>query len=475
MSENSPKSHLSLKGPEIMPVPPGKRDMKAWVFMCVWWGMAIQLVAFIAGAQLFPAFSPPMILLACVIGNGIVAILLTLTGDIGIKYGIPYAVYIRASFGYLGSHIPSLIRALFAIFWFGFQTWFCASALNHIMIILTGYSNMNMLIIAFAAVQVVNMMMGIKAVALLEKYAAPALMVVGFILLFLVLNKYDATVGQVLSMEGKGGMAFGFAVCVQMGHFITMAINIPDFTRTLVTPDPYKNSWWKTNFGSFWAQSIGLVSALTLFSFVGIVTGVLAGNWNPIEVIVEVIGNESLLLMILCLVFVLFAQWSTNTAANLLPPTYIIVNVYPRKINVKIAAVIAGAVGILLRPWVFADQVATILTASSALLGPVVGIMLCDYYLLRKRKLNVRDLYDANGQYRYAGNVNPAAIVAYVPAAILAFMFPNYGVQIAFGASMLVYYPAMKFWIAKKYYQPEIMDPNYTVEGFVEVDSAETA
>ncbi len=460
MSDYSQEKGLSLKGPDIMPTTDEQRHITPPAFAIIWFGMAVQLVTFILAAQLYPALSPMMILLACLVGNGITVIILTLTGDIGIMYGIPYAVYIRACFGYLGTHIPAFIRAIPAIFWFGFQTWFGAYAMNTIMVMLTGYSNLNLLIVAFAIVQVVNMMYGVDAVAKFEKLAAPLILVIGILLLNLVLRENNATMGEVLRTGGQGGISFGYAVVAQMGAYITMALNIPDFTRYLCCTDKTKKSWWQVNFPSFWSQGAGLLSAMLLFTFIGMTSGVLTGNWNPIDVMIQTIGPNSPLLLIVCLLFIVLAQWSTNTAANLIPPVYIIINFFPRKISLRIATVIAGAAGVLMRPWVFGDQIGTVLVVISALLGPIAGIMICDYYLLRKRKLNLQELYKAGGQYEYWNNVNPAAIIAYVPAMLLAFKWPDYGFWAAFGISMVLYYPLMKYWIAHKYPQPEILNPN---------------
>lgn len=452
------KKGMSLKGKDIMPTLPQERTMTNFQLLCTWWGMAIQLVLFIAGAQLYPALSPVEIVMAAIVGNLIVAALLTLNGDIGIRYGITYSVYVRAAFGYMGAHVPSLLRAGFAIFWFGYQTWFCAYAMNKILFILTGYSNETLLIIIFAILQIWNMMHGTKAVALFEKYAAPCLMVVGVYLLYEILGAYNSSVGQICSIKGEGGISFAYAICAMMGHFITMTLNISEFTRYLKAPDPYSNPWWKVNFGSWWSQTIGLVSSLAAFTFIGVCCGVLTGEWNPINVLIEVIGSKSVPLLILCLLFVLFAQWSTNTAANLLPPTYVIVNLCPSKINVKIAALIGGVVGVVMRPWLFADNTTAILVASSALLGPVCGIMICDYYVLRKKNLNVKDLYDEHGQYRYANCWNPAAIISMIVGAVPACMYPDYGIEIAFGVAFVLYYILTKYWIVKKYPQPEITD-----------------
>lgn len=456
---------ISLTGPDIMPSKDSDRHITNIGFTMLWIGITIQLVVFVSAAQLYPALSPVQILIACLIGNLIVGLLLVLTGDIGVKYGIPYAVYIRACFGYLGTHIPAFIRALPAIFWFGFQTWMGAYALNTIMDVLTGYSNLNLLIIIFGVVQILNTAFGMSAIQVLEWIAAPTILIVGIIMEIMLLKHYDITIGSILSIKGEGGLTLGFAVVVMMGNYITMALNAPDFTRFLKVKNK-QGTWWQANKGSYWAQNIGLVCSMVLMTFIGITSGVATGNWNPIDVIVDTLGKDNPFILIVCLTFVILAQWSSNISANLLPPGYIIVNFFPRKINFPTAAIIAGIIGLVIMPWKFADHTPIILVTISALLSPIVGIMLCDYYVLRKRKLNIKELYTVNGQYKYWNNINPAAIIAYIPAGLSVYMFPDYGFITAFLISSVLYYLLMKFWIVKSYPQPEITDS----ENFKDID-----
>ncbi|EJL44661.1 cytosine/uracil/thiamine/allantoin permease [Brevibacillus sp. CF112] len=448
---------ISLTGKDIMPTTDSQRNITNMGFLILWIGIAVQLVTFILGAQLYPALSPSEILLACILGNLVVAVLLTLMGDIGVRYGIPYAVYIRACFGYLGTHIPAFIRAVPAIFWFGFQTWMGAVALNVIMEILTGYSNLTLLIIVFGVIQIINTAMGIEAITKFEWLASPSILVIGVVLLIMVMNAHNLTIGQLFAIEGQGGISFGFAVVAQMGTYITMALNASDFTRFLkIKQEDQKGTWWQANKGSFSGHTIGLVGSMLLFTFIGLTSGVATGNWNPIEVMVQTFGKDNPLLLIVCLAFVILAQWSTNVSANLLPPSYIIVNFFPRKITFPIAAIVSGIVGLLLQPWQFSAYIPQILVIITALLGPIAGIMFCDYYLLRKRQLNLQELYKPGGQYQYWNNLNPAAIIAYIPACISVFFYPDYGFISAFGLSAVLYYPLMKYWIAKVYLQPEI-------------------
>ncbi|GAE25525.1 uncharacterized protein in hyuC 3'region [Halalkalibacter wakoensis JCM 9140] len=453
----SEKGGLSLRGKDIEPTPDKKRNISTVGFFFLWVGIAVQLATFSAAAQLYPSLSPMQIILAALLGNFIVAALLVLLGDFGIKYGIPYAVYIRACFGYLGTHIPSTIRAIPAIFWFGFQTWMGAFALDQIMIILFGYSNLTLLIILFGAIQIINTAMGIDAIKKFEILAAPSILVIGIYLQYLVMDRFDITFSSLFSLEGNGGLSLGYGVVVFMGMYITMALNAADFTRFLkVKSADKKGTWFQANKGSAIAQVFGLLSSMILFTIIGMTSGVATGNWNPIETMTVVLGEGNPLVLVICLAFVILAQWSTNISANLLPPGYIIVNYFPKKITFAHGAIIAGVIGLVAQPWAVADFLPQILIIISALLSPIAGIMFCDYYLLRKRQLNIEELYTSGGQYRYWNNINPAALLAYIPAGLSVFFFPDYGFFTAFLISNILYYPLMKYWIAKKYYQPEI-------------------
>ncbi|WP_158232515.1 NCS1 family nucleobase:cation symporter [Sporosarcina sp. P13] len=448
---------LSLSGKDIMPTTEKEKSISTFAFLLLWIGIAVQLVTFIAAAQLYPALSPTQIIIACIIGNLIVALLLTLLGDIGIKYGIPFAVYIRACFGYLGTHIPALLRALPAIFWFGFQTWMGAYALNVIMEMVTGYSNLTLLIIVFGAIQIINTAMGIKSITKFQWLAAPSILLIGIYLQYVVMKSHNLSFTEIFSKSGEGGSSMGYAVVVMMGTYITMALNAPDFTRFLkVNAIKGENNWWKLNKGSLIGHTFGLVGAMLMFTILGLTSGVATGNWNPIDVMVATIGKDNPFLLVVCLLFIILAQWSTNISANLLPPGYIIVNFFPRKISFATGAIIAGTVGLLMQPWNFAEYIPQILVLITAVLAPIVGIMFADYYVLRKRTLNIDELYKVDGQYKYWNNVNPAAIIAYIPAGLSVILFPEYGFFTALIIAAVLYYVLMKFWICKIYDQPEI-------------------
>lgn len=448
------ESGFSLTNKDIMPTKDSERTVTSLGFFMISVGMYVQLVSFIAGAQLYPALSPLSIVLTAIFGNIIVWGLLVLTGDIGLKYGIPYAVYIRAPFGYLGAHIPGLIRALPAIFWFGFQTWLGAMAINEIMIALSGYSNLTLIIIVFGAFQIWNTASGISAIEKFDWVATPVLFVTGFYILYFLITEYNITMADFLK-PGEGGVSFVMGMAIMAGAQITMAVSIADMTRFLKRGK--SNSFFTLNKGSMHAQFWGLIIPMALFVAIGMVSGIATNEWNPITVMTEVFKDNKFLLVFVLAAFVIFAQVASNTGQNLMPPGYVFINLFPKKIKFSVAVVAAGVIGLVIQPWQFAEHVSTILLIISCLLGPILGIMVSDYYLVRKRKLSIDDLYNPNGQYKYTKNFNPAAFIVFIPGILSGIFVPDYAFFISMIVGAAVYYILMKQWILKRFPQKEVL------------------
>ncbi|PSL40719.1 NCS1 family nucleobase:cation symporter-1 [Planomicrobium soli] len=444
---------LNLSGKDIMPTNDSERSVSSLGFFMISVGMYVQLVSFIAGAQLYPGLSPIAIILSAVLGNLIVWVLLVLTGDIGLKHGIPYAVYARAPFGYLGAHIPALIRALPAIFWFGFQTWLGSLAINEIMIALTGYSNLTLIIIIFGAFQIYNTASGINAIEKFDWVATPVLFITGLYILYFMITQYNITLADFMT-PGEGGTSFVTAMAIMAGAQITMAVSIADMTRFMERGRD--ESFFKLNKGSMHSQFWGLIIPMALFVAIGMVSGIATGEWNPITVMTDIFSDNIFLLVFVLAAFVIFAQVASNTGQNLMPPGYVFVNLFPHKLKFSTAVIIAGIIGLLVQPWQFAEYVSTILLIISLLLGPILGIMVSDYYFVRKRKLSIDDLYNEHGQYRYMSNFNPAAFIVFVPGILSGLFFPDYAFFISMGVGAVVYYFLMTKWIIKKYPQKEV-------------------
>ena len=444
---------INLKNPELLPTKIEDKNLSLIDYTLLWAGMTINIAGFAIGAQLYPNLSPSMISLGILVAYIMVTILLVLNGDIGMTYSIPFAVYMRACFGYKGAFIPGIIRSIPCFFWFGFQTWVGAIALDQIFKMITGYSNVTIFIIIFSIIQILNAIYGLKAMAKFDWIAIPLLAIVLGGTMFWLLKSHNASFLEILNAPSDNNYPFMFAVMGIAGGWITMALNSPDLTRQLKRDKNFENEkFFIRNRNAIIAQVLGLVIVGALILIVGMTAGILTGVWNPIDVIIATFGTSKPVILVFSFLTIIFAQWSTNTAANLMPPAYILMNIFP-KLNFKYSVIISGIIGTIILPWKFSAYLVQFQVISSGLLGPIVGIMIADYYFIRKRKLNVRDLYKENGEYKYKNNYNPAAVLGLIISFLVSLLLPNYSFFIGFILSIILYIIFMKTIVLKKYTQ----------------------
>lgn len=454
--EKAKGSRLDLVGSATLPRKYSDRTVGFSTLTVIWFAMAVQLALFMAAAQLFPALTGWQILIALVVSYTVVAIVMWFTQDLGIRYGLPFAVSLRTSFGYIGTHVPAYLRGIPAMFWFGFQTWLGALAITVVTDMLFGWSNLYLYIVLFAALQIASTYFGIRPVARISWAATPILLAVGIYLLILLLTRYGVTFGEVMSRGGEGGLSLPLAIMMLIGGWATLAVSIQDITRECKVTASESASWWRSTRKYMGAQWLGLVPASIFFGLVGVVSMALTGDWNPIVIMATVIGAENPVILIFVLLFIFMATWSTNDSANLFAPAYVVSNSWPSKITFGMGVIIAGIIGLLMQPWRAAPELINYMGMFAGALAPVAGILICDYYILRKRKLNLNELYTPNGQYRYWKNWNPAAIIAYVVAIAVCIPLWDYMYILGIFVSGIVYYLLMKLWIVKVYPQPEI-------------------
>jgi len=419
---------MDLSNADIAPVPANKRDWKAISFFTLWVGMAVNIPSYMIAASLIDGgMSWQQAMWTVLLGNLIVFVPMSLSGHAGTKYGIPFPVFARASFGVRGSHIPSLLRAIVACGWFGIQTWIGGAAIYTIVLIIwpvvaDGPAMMpewvGVSLIQFAcfmlfwAMNIWLIWKGINSIRILEHIAAPFLLLCGLALLAWAYKGADGF-GPMLNAPSKfqGSEEFWAlfwpSLTAMVGFWATLTLNISDFTR-------YASSQRAQVVG----QLSGLPSTMTLFAFIGVAvtsaTIIIFGEaiWDPV---VLVRRFESHTVVFFSMIAVIIATISTNAAANVVGPANAFSNLMPSKIDFKRGGYITGIIGILIMPWkLIADPsgyIFTWLIGYSALLGPVIGIILVDYFLIRKTELNVEDLYRSNGMY---AGVNPMAIIALV-------------------------------------------------------------
>ena len=366
------------------------------------------------------------------LGNLIVLAPMLLNAHAGAKYGIPFPVFVRASFGVRGANLPALLRAMVACGWFGIQTWIGGQAIHSMLeIVWPAASNPALVWVCFGAFWALNMFViwrGIETIRILEGIGAPFMLGVGLLLLWWT-TRQAGGLGPVLGAPSRFQSTGAFlrffipSLTAMVGFWATVALNIPDFTR-------YARSQRDQAIG----QSLGLPTAMTLYSFIGVaVTSasvVLFGEaiWDP----VALIGRfHQPLVALIALIAILLATLNTNVAANVVSPSNDFSNLNPRRISFRTGGMITGMVGVVLMPWKllgdYSSYIFGWLVGYSGLLGPIAGVMIADYFVLRRRALNVDDLYRRGGEYEYQSGVNPKAVgslAAGVAVALLGLAVP---------------------------------------------------
>jgi NCS1 family nucleobase:cation symporter-1 len=366
------------------------------------------------------------------LGNSIVLVPMILNAHAGTKYGIPFPIYCRASFGILGANVPALLRALVACGWFGIQTWIGGGAIYQILAIyvpawkelapIAGLGINAAQVVCFMSFWTINMWviwMGIDSIRVLLNIKAPLLIVLGLALLawaYHAAHGFGPMLAQPSQFDpgqAKAGRFWAFffpALTAMIGFWATLSLNIPDFSR-----------YARTQRDQALGQALGLPPTMALYSFIGIAvtsaTVTIYGRaiWDPVEVLSQF--RNPLVLSIgmfsLCL-----ATLATNIAANVVGPANDFSHVAPRLISFRTGGLITGVLGIVIQPWkLIADPSGFIfrwLVAYSALLGAIGGILIADYYALRRTRLDLAGLYRGSGPYWYVRGFNPLAMIALV-------------------------------------------------------------
>ncbi len=413
---------------DIAPTKVNQRTWNMWNIAALWVGMSVCITTYtLASSLITGGMNWWEAILTILLGNAIVLIPMILNAHAGTKYGIPFPVLIRASFGTLGSNIPAMMRAIVACGWFGIQTWVGGEAIYQMQRILTpglitlldGFHNILGItcgqFVAFIVFWFINMIfiwIGTESIRWLETWAAPFLIVVGLVLLFWAREKAHGF-GPILSQPSKFQTMGEFwkffvpALTGMVGYWATLSLNIPDFTR-----------FAKSQKDQMWGQAIGLPTTMTLYAFIGVAvtsaTVIIFGTaiWDPVVLLGKF---SSPFIVLLSLFSLIIATITTNIAANIVSPANDLSNLAPRLISFKTGGTIAGIIGILIMPWKLytsSTYIGVWLIGYSGLLGPIAGVMICDYFIIRKMKLNVVDLYKEDGSYQYFGGFNLTALIA---------------------------------------------------------------
>lgn len=437
----------------ILPTHASQRSISAIGYAWIWVGIAVIIATYSLGATgIQGGFGLGSVLLVILLANLAVGTIMLLTADIGTEHGLSFAVYLRAPFGIHGTHFPAVSRGLVAAMWFGIQTYLGALALNGISEYALGFSNWFLWYALFAAVQVANTMLGIKSVERLAALAAPAIIAIS-VWMYFTLDGIAQTKGlNIWNYRAEGQASLIILFIANLSFWSTMAIDIPNLTRFVRTRTGTRR-FTQRNRGVFVAQLLALPLTQAMIAGIGAVSYIATGNWNPIEVIQ---GDAQGAALIVLLILVVLAQWSTNNSANLIPAALTFVNLAPRAISYRLGVILAGIVGTLCFPWLILDNLFVFLGYYGAFLSAIGGIMVADYYAIRGRRLNVPALFDPEGQFRYVAGFNPAGLIAWLLAGAIAAWWSAYAFVIGFPLGFVFYVLLMRALVLPRHPQAEL-------------------
>jgi nucleobase:cation symporter-1, NCS1 family len=457
---NVKKSYL--KSPDLLPIKESERKITKLGYSFMWVGMVVVLATFAIGGAGVISLSLPLVVLATIIGSLAIGLFITLTGDIGVEHGLSFPVYMRAPFGTIGTHIPSITRGITASMWFGINTFFGATAMNGILNILFGFDNWFVCFLIFALLQLVNTALGIKAVERFADLAAPVIILIS-VWMYSSLSDSAAAQGRDIwswvESPVTGGAAFtAFLVVIfsNMGFWATLAADIPSISRFMKAPK-YEKNWFKRNRSSIIGNLIALPITQSFMVMIGAVAYIAVLNYDPVIALQE--AASGFILGVLLLMIVL-AQWSTNIAANIVPAATIFSNVGGPKFPFWAGVITAGIVGTIVQPWNLFGVIIPVLLFVGGILSAIVGILVSDYYFIRKRRVNVPDLYEENGQFKYMNGVNLAGFISWILGGVASYFVPSFSFLVGFGVGAACYYVLAKFWWFKKYEQAELVNPS---------------
>jgi NCS1 family nucleobase:cation symporter-1 len=421
---------------DIAPTKASQRTWNHWHIAALWVGMSICVPTYTLGGVLTAYFGLSVVeaLWTILVANVVILFPLTLNAFPGTKYGIPFPVVLRSSFGIVGSNVPALIRALVACGWFGIQTMFGGIAVHLLLSAL--YEPWAALggrgeVIGFFLFWIWNLWIvirGSEAIRRMESAAAPLLLLVGAGLI--VWAWPQASVGELIATpasrpEGAPFLKYFFGgLTAMVGFWATLSLNIPDFSRFA---DSQKSQ--------IVGQIIGL--PLTMFLFAGLGVLMTAASLSifgeTISDPINLIGRiDNRFWVAVSMVVIIIATVSTNTAANIVSPTNDFQNLAPKRINRTGGVLLTGAIGVMLMSWELMKKMGWLasdvsveslysnwLIGYSSLLGPIAGIMITDYFIVRRQRFDLAGLYCDGGPYPAW---NQAGFVAFlVPVGLTVF------------------------------------------------------
>ena len=402
----------------LLPKDNKDRTMNCFTYAFMWIGDGMNLGNMTLGASLVVAGVATMNILqtfvATFIAILIISTIFVFNDRLGYRTGIPYVVQLRMSFGIKGAIISSLLRGIPAIVWYGFQSWIGATALNEIIKILSN-GEFNQVFVCFLILQffqIILSLYGFHAIKWVETLISVVILCALIYVFIILLNNHQAIIiDKWVKPEGTWGLPFYGFIMMFLGNYAAIFLSAADYSREL-----------KSGFSN---RKRGLLYFLPIFIAygfiitIGVMLASVTGNSNPVKAFAIVVDNAYITLVVST--FIVLGTIAVNIVANIIPPAYVITLL--TKANYKLAVTITGLLAIASFPWILvqdtsAQGLGLFILIYSAFLGPIVAILLVEYYLLRRQQININALYDNKGQF---AGYNPAAILAMLIGSAAAF------------------------------------------------------
>ncbi|WP_157268875.1 NCS1 family transporter [Azohydromonas aeria] len=417
--------------------PQQTRIMDKWSYLLAWLGGCVSIGTFAMGSSLVGTLNLLQTAVAIAIGCFVIGVALALNGAAGHKYGIPFMVQARGAFGFAGTRFPGLVRAVPAVVWYGFQSWIGAGALNAVSATLFGFDNLVFHFIVFQLLQIGLSVYGFQGIKWLENIGSVFILGALVYMFYSVITKFGGAINErITSIDGTWGLPFWGATMLFLGIYSTMMLNVSDYSRELhrnVRPGLLTTIY-----------SMSILPATLFMGLIGLMVSGATGVADPIKVFSSAVDNTPLL--VITLLFIAFAQVTTNVLNNVVPPAYVLMDVF--KLSFRKSAILVGLLAFATFPWVLVkDESAAglqfFVQTYSAFLGPIFAVLVVDYYVLRRRTLNLDHFYDANGPFR---GVNWAGIVATGVGAAVALSFSSISWYASLLPAGLTYLVLMRYW-----------------------------
>ena len=406
MSDQDPSA---ADADSLRPTPDHHRVFTGVSYVLMWWSSLIVIQAFALGQGFLPPIGRLNLYqagLVMVIAVTMFVVMFSLNGQAGLKYGIPYSIQARSGFGIHGSKAVEFLRAIPAIIWYGIGSWIAALSFDGILTQLTGFTAPAAKYLYFVGLQVLQTVLAYRGIRTMKWFNVSGSVVIAAIMLYMlvhIVQVYGFKVEESWRSEGEWGTPFWVGLTAAIGVLATVMLNISDMTRHL---QKSQSAIW---FGHLFGVAPPWFFMLTL----GIVAGASLGIWDPVQALIQLSPNP--VAMVILLAFVLVAQVTTNLTINILPPALIFMDVF--RIRWHQGVVLTGILGVISCPWIIMsnfDAFLGFILYYSALFGPILGVMLADYFVVRRGELDVDQLYvtDPSSRYWYQGGFNVAGLLA---------------------------------------------------------------